>query len=42
VAIFAVGTLFVYVQRFEIVQMADESDSPTIFLDQDARIRGYR
>lgn len=41
VAIFAVGTLFVYFRRFETIQMAGESDSPTIFLDQDTRIRDY-
>ncbi|MDZ7730590.1 MAG: ATP-binding protein [Natrialbaceae archaeon] len=40
-AIFAVGTLFVYFNRFEIIQMAGKSDSPTIFLDQDTRIRDY-
>lgn len=41
VAVFAVGTLFVYHRRFEAIQWAGESDTPAVFLDQDARIRDY-
>ena len=39
VAIFAVGTLFVYFERFEAIQFAGNTDTPTIFLDQDWTIR---
>ena len=41
VAIFAVGTLFVYVQRFEAVQFTGESDEPAVFLDRDGHVRDY-
>jgi len=41
VAVFAVGTLFVYFRRFEIIQFAGESEQPAIFLDQDNCIRDY-
>jgi signal transduction histidine kinase len=41
VAVFAVGTLFVYRRRFEAIQWAGESDTPVIFLDQGSRIRDY-
>ena len=41
VALFAVGTLFVYFRRFEAIQFAAESDDASIFLDQDGRIRDY-
>jgi signal transduction histidine kinase len=41
VALFAVGTLFVYFQRFETIRLTSGTDSPTIFLDQDGRIRDY-
>ncbi|MDZ7849577.1 MAG: histidine kinase N-terminal 7TM domain-containing protein [Halodesulfurarchaeum sp.] len=39
VAIFAVGTLFVYFERFEAIRFVGGSDGPTIFLDQDGTIR---
>jgi signal transduction histidine kinase len=39
VAIFAVGTLFVYFERFEAIQFAGSTGTPTIFLDQDWTIR---
>jgi signal transduction histidine kinase len=41
VALFAVGTLFVYFRRFETIQLTGGTDAPTIFLDQDGRIRDY-
>lgn len=41
VALFAVGTLFVYFRRFEAIQYAAESDDPAIFLDNDGRIRDF-
>ncbi|WP_348613651.1 histidine kinase N-terminal 7TM domain-containing protein [Halobaculum rarum] len=41
VALFAVGTLFFYRQRFESIRLTGESDSPAIFLDQDTCIRDY-
>ncbi|SDY39707.1 sensor histidine kinase [Halopenitus persicus] len=39
VAIFSVGTLFVYFERFEAIQFAGDTDTPTIFLDRDWTIR---
>jgi signal transduction histidine kinase len=41
VALFAVGTMFVYFRRFETIQFAAESDDPAIFLDQAGCIRDY-
>lgn len=41
VAMFALGTLFVYFRRFEAIQFAGESDQPTIFLDGDSCIRDF-
>ncbi|MFC6890567.1 ATP-binding protein [Halorubrum trueperi] len=41
VALFALGTLFVYFRRFEAIQFAAESDDAAIFLDQAGRIRDY-
>jgi signal transduction histidine kinase len=41
VAVFAVGTLFVYVNRFETVQLTGDSDEPAVFLDPDDRVRDY-
>lgn len=41
VAIFAVGTLFVYSQRFEAIQFAGAANEPAIFLDQDRSIRDF-
>lgn len=39
VAVFAVGVLFVYVQRFEAIQLAGDADAPACFLDRDGDIR---
>ncbi|WP_181693027.1 ATP-binding protein [Natronomonas sp. LN261] len=39
VSIFAVGTLFVYFERFEAIQFTGSTETPTIFLDQDWTIR---
>ncbi|QKY18889.1 ATP-binding protein [Halolamina sp. CBA1230] len=41
VAVFAVGTLFVYVRQFEAVQFTGESDDPTVFLDREDCVRDY-
>jgi signal transduction histidine kinase len=41
VAVFAVGTLYVYVDRFQAVQLAGERDEPSIVLDREGRIRDY-
>ena len=41
VAVFAVGTLFVYINRFETVQLTGDSDEPAVFLDPDDRVRDY-
>ncbi|WP_254824934.1 sensor histidine kinase [Haloglomus halophilum] len=41
VALFAVGTLFVYFQRFEAVRLTGGTDDPALFLDPDGRIRDY-
>ncbi|WP_276278747.1 sensor histidine kinase [Haloarcula regularis] len=41
VALFAVGTLFVYVRRFEAIRLTGGTDEPAIFLDIDGRIRDY-
>jgi signal transduction histidine kinase len=41
VALFAVGTLFFYRQRFEGIRLTGESDEPAIFLDQDTCVRDY-
>lgn len=41
VALFAVGTLFVYFRQFETIRFAAERGEPTIFLDPDNRIRDY-
>jgi signal transduction histidine kinase len=41
VALFAVGTLFFYRQRFEAIRLTGESDKPAIFLDQETCIRDY-
>ena len=41
VAIFAVGTLFVYARRFEAVQFTGESNEPAVFLDRDDSVRDY-
>ncbi len=39
VAVFAVGVMFVYLDRFEAVQLAAEQDAPVIALDADDNIR---
>ena len=41
VAAFAVGVLFVYVDRFEAVQLAGSHDEPVVVLNDDGRIRDY-
>ncbi|WP_311174177.1 histidine kinase N-terminal 7TM domain-containing protein [Halobellus ordinarius] len=41
VALFAVGTLFFYRQRFETIRLTGGSTKPAIFLDQDTCIRDY-
>jgi signal transduction histidine kinase len=41
VALFAIGTLFFYRQRFEAIRLTGEADDPAIFLDQEACIRDY-
>jgi signal transduction histidine kinase len=41
VALFAVGTLFIYIQRFEAIRLTGETDDPAIFLDMDRQIRDY-
>ncbi|MFB6104206.1 MAG: ATP-binding protein [Halobacteriaceae archaeon] len=41
VAVFAVGTLFVYRRRFEAIRLTGGTDDPAIFLDADRRIRDY-
>jgi len=41
VAVFALGVLFVYTERFRTVQRAGEVDDPILFLDQEDRIRDY-
>ncbi len=41
VAVFALGTLFVYNQRFETIRLTAESDKPAIYLDQDTCVRDY-
>jgi hypothetical protein len=40
-ALFAVGTLLVYFQRFDAVRLTGGTDDPAIFLDPDNRIRDY-
>jgi signal transduction histidine kinase len=39
VAVFAVGTLFLFHQRFRVVQLAGTVDDPVVFLDADGRVR---
>lgn len=41
VALFAVGTLYFYRQRFESIRIPGESDKPAIYLDRDDRVRDY-
>ncbi|WP_178915930.1 ATP-binding protein [Natronomonas gomsonensis] len=39
VALFAVGTLFLFFERFQTVRLAGNVDSPVVFLDEDDEIR---
>ena len=41
VAIFAVGTLFVYFHQFETVRLTADTEAPALFLDQNEHIRDY-
>jgi signal transduction histidine kinase len=41
VALFAVGTLFVYLNRFEAIRMTSGTPTPAIFLDADSCVRDY-
>jgi signal transduction histidine kinase len=41
VAAFGVGVLFVYIERFQTVQVAGEWEDPVIVLDEDDRVRDY-
>jgi len=41
VALFAVGTLFIYTQRFESIRITGDETEPTVFLDADGRVRDY-
>lgn len=40
-ALFALGTLFVYKQRFETIRLTGDTDAPAIFLDQRSRVRDF-
>jgi signal transduction histidine kinase len=39
VAVFAVGLLFVYVERFQAIQLAGGADDPAIYVDAAGRVR---
>lgn len=41
VALFALGTLFVYFRRFETIQFAAESDAAAIFVDRAGLVRDF-
>lgn len=41
VALFAVGTLFLYRDQFEAIRLTGESEEPVIFLDRDSYVREY-
>ncbi|MFB6153576.1 MAG: ATP-binding protein [Halodesulfurarchaeum sp.] len=41
VAVFASGVLYLYLERFQKIQLAGEQDSPVIFLDHDDNIRDF-
>jgi len=41
VAAFALGVLFVYLERFERIHLAGEMEDGAVFLDQERRIRDY-
>ncbi|MFW5978058.1 MAG: ATP-binding protein [Halohasta sp.] len=41
VAVFAIGVLFIYTDRFQTIQLAGQYDDPVIVLDDEGRIRDY-
>ncbi|WP_135853649.1 histidine kinase N-terminal 7TM domain-containing protein [Halorussus salinus] len=41
VAVFAIGVLYVFEDRFLAVQLTDGVDSPVVYLDDEERIRNY-
>jgi len=41
VAVFAVGVLFIYTDRFQTIQLAGQYDDPVIVLDDEQRVRDY-
>lgn len=41
VSVFAVGVLFVYFDRFQVIQLAAGVDEPAVFLDRGKRIREF-
>jgi signal transduction histidine kinase len=41
VAAFAVGILYVFADRFEVVRIASDLDDPAVYLDPDGRIRDF-
>ncbi|MFC7115058.1 hypothetical protein ACFQH2_08975 [Natronoarchaeum sp. GCM10025703] len=41
VAVFAIGVLFVHQDRFMAIQLTDDVDEATVFLDDDDRIRDF-
>ena len=41
VAVFAVGTLFIYTDQFQTIQLAGQYDDPVIVLDDEQQIRDY-
>ena len=41
VAVFAVGVLFIYTDRFETIQLAGQYDDPVIVLNEDDEIRDF-
>lgn len=41
VAVFAVGVLYIYVDRFQTIQLAAQSDDPVVVLSEEDRIRDY-
>lgn len=41
VAAFAIGTLFIYIEEFQTIQLAGEHEDPVIILDDENRVRDY-
>jgi signal transduction histidine kinase len=41
VALFAVGVLYLYLERFEVIRLAADTDEPVLLLDDSNRIREY-